>query len=71
MLHPWCTVGWVRNVWQCSARLSPAEWALEVRPYWDPTAMGTGTVELVGDLRANLAKLQAEGHTVSVDRNVR
>jgi len=33
--------------------------------------MGTGTVELVGDLRANLAKLQAEGHTVSVDRNVR
>ena len=32
--------------------------------------MGTGTVELVGDLGANLATLQAEGHDVSVDRNV-
>ena len=32
--------------------------------------MGSGTVELVGDLRANLATLQAEGHDVSVDRNV-
>mmetsp|Transcript_26777 Transcript_26777/g.71287 ORF Transcript_26777/g.71287 Transcript_26777/m.71287 type:complete len:233 (+) Transcript_26777:359-1057(+) len=61
--------GVVRDKWQCSLKLSPAEWGLRVQPWWSPQEVD-GAEELTARLQHDFEAIKGEVVRFFVDQKV-